>query len=84
MSSGKAYLSNDLVKSKDWRYELVMKLRVPPTRNDLCSGEGAGGRGLSVLLTGPVGLAHHKAKLSHAVLGFPLLDIGPPNLERMR
>ena len=42
VSSGKAYLSNDLVKSKD--YELVMKLRVPSARNDLCSGEGAGGR----------------------------------------
>ena len=59
-----------------------MKLRVPSAWNDLCSGEGAGGRGLSVLLTGPVGLPDHEPKLSHAILGFPLLDVGPPDLER--
>ena len=82
MSSGNAYLSNDLIKSKN--YELVMKLRVPSARNDLCGGEGAGGRRLPVLLTGPVCLSDNKTELSHAVLGFPLLDIGPPNLERMR
>ena len=82
MSSGNAYLSNDLIKSKN--YELVMKLRVPSTRDDLCGGEGAGGRGLPVLLTGPVSLSDNKAELSYAVLGLPLLDIGPSDLERTR
>ena len=61
-----------------------MEFRVPSARNDLCGGEGAGGRWLSVLLTGPVCLSDNKTELSHAVLGFPLLDIGPPDLERMR
>ena len=58
-----------------------MKLRVPSARNDLCSGEGAGGRGLSVLLTCPVGLPDYEPKLSHALLGFPLLDVSPSDLE---
>ena len=82
MSSGNAYLSNDLIKSKN--YELVMKLRVPSARNDLCGGEGAGGRRLPVLLTGPVCLSNNEAELSYPVLGLPLLDIGPSDLERRR
>ena len=82
MSSGNAYLSNDLIKSKN--YELVKKLRVPSARNDLCGGEGAGGRRLPVLLTGPVCLSNNEAELSYAVLGLPLLDIGPSDLERRR
>ena len=54
-----------------------MELRLESVWNDLGGSEGAGGRGLHVLLAGPVGLTHHEPELGHLRLGSPLLNVCP-------
>ena len=57
-----------------------MELGLEPARDELGGGERVAGGGVPLLLTGPVGLTHHEAELSHPCLGPPLLDVSPPHL----